>query len=283
MEQVVSTLILAGIVAGLVNFFANYVTLPFSIGRSLLGDEPPKLKDIWYVAVPGYLIVGCAGAFLTPLINALAGTTGLKGLENTAAPMFKYILFGYGLVFGYSTTRLLLSLLDSLLKKVATLDRKLTNLEKLALNNPDNKLGIIRSKADDIIDECESLFEAHKNDCSGFVKAVSAAFSINLTGQANDIVSQIQGDRWTVLSNGVDAKTKADAGWLVIAGLKGADNVPSENNGHVVVIASGPLAQQKYPTGYWGKLNGVGEKNKTINWAWNANSRDKVTYSAIKI
>ena len=142
---------------------------------------------------------------------------------------------------------------------------------------------LITSNAADIINECESQFEANKSDCSGFAKAVAAAFSINFTGQADNIVSQIQGTGWTLLANGMEAKQKADNGWFVVAGLKSTDNVPPQANGHVAIIVSGPIAQQKYPSGYWGRLGGVGEKNKTINWAWNAASRDKVIYAAMQI
>jgi hypothetical protein len=49
------------------------------------------------------------------------------------------------------------------------------------------------------------------------------------------------------------------------------------------MIVSGDLAQGKYPTGYWGQLGGVGAKNKTLNWAWNAASRDSVIYAGRQI
>ena len=94
----------------------------------------------------------------------------------------------------------------------------------------------------------------------------------------------IQEDDWVQLGkDGVAAKNKADAGWFVIGGLLSIKNVPPQDHGHVVVVVSGPLAQDKYPTAYWGKLGGVGEKNKTINWAWNVASRDNVIYSAKKL
>ena len=46
-----------------------------------------------------------------------------------------------------------------------------------------------------------------------------------------------------------------------------------------MVITPGPLAHNKYPTGYWGRLGGVGAENQTINWSWNATDRDKVLYA----
>lgn len=162
-------------------------------------------------------------------------------------------------------------------------------LERIFLGKPTTKeaeIPFLASKAQEIIDECEAKFEANKSDCSAFVKAVATKFSVNLTGQADSIVDQIRGAGWTQLAHdGVKAKDKADNGWLVIAGLKSSDNVPPQTNGHVAIVVSGELdaTHKKYPTGYWGKLGGVGEKNKTINYAWNTQSRDKVFYAAKQV
>jgi hypothetical protein len=66
----------------------------------------------------------------------------------------------------------------------------------------------------------------------------------------------------------------------VIAGLKGGDQEIPSVHGHVVVVVSGLLANGKYPSAYWGRLGGIGDKNKTINWAWRAGDRDHVIYAA---
>jgi hypothetical protein len=208
----------------------------------------------------------------------------LKGLGTTIAGATEnfsqgLIAFGYGLVFGYSTTRLLISLLDSITKKISSLELKLRGISLKSMQESRNLT--VTNNATDIINECESQFEAFKSDCSGFVKAVAAAFSVTLTGVANDIVTEIQKDGWLQLGHdGAMAKTKADNGWLVIGGLSGNGNDPPQQHGHVVIVVSGPINQNKYPSAYWGKLGGTGEKDKTINWAWNAKSRDKVIYSA---
>lgn len=136
------------------------------------------------------------------------------------------------------------------------------------------------SAAQQVIDACESEFDAHSGDCSGFLKAVAADLGIQLTGLADQICDEIQGEDWTALTDGVAAKEMADAGSFVVAALKGADNVPPQSHGHVAVVVAGPLAHGKYPSGYWGKLGGVGCKNQTLNYAWNAASRDKVIYAA---
>ena len=101
---------------------------------------------------------------------------------------------------------------------------------------------------------------------------------ITLTGQANDIVDRIGKSPWTSLKkDGVAAKSKAEMGFFVIAGLKDSPN------GHVAVITPGNLAHGKYPTGYWGKLHGTGKKNTTSNYAWDNDDRDNVTYSYVSV
>jgi hypothetical protein len=67
---------------------------------------------------------------------------------------------------------------------------------------------------------------------------------------------------------------------LVIAGLKSSEHRPPRNNGHVAIVVSGPLANGKYPTGYWGSSGGASAKNQTLNYSWNAADRDNVHYAA---
>jgi hypothetical protein len=66
----------------------------------------------------------------------------------------------------------------------------------------------------------------------------------------------------------------------VIGGLRGDEQFKHSNHGHVVVVIAGPLAHARYPSGYWGRLGGIGAKNETINWAWTEHDRDRVTYAA---
>lgn len=134
-----------------------------------------------------------------------------------------------------------------------------------------------------VVDACENQWLNHKDNCSGFVCAVAAELGITLTGDANSIVDQISGADWTSLADGIAAKAAADSGHLVIAGLKGGDMDPPEVHGHVAVIVPGDLAHNRYPAGYWGKLHSVGEKSKTINYAWDEANRDRVIYAAYEI
>ena len=141
----------------------------------------------------------------------------------------------------------------------------------------------INQDAKKVIDVCEDEWPANKGDCSGFVKDVAASLGVSLSGQANDIVDQIAGPGWTKLTDGKAAKQAADEGKFVVGGLKGSDQQTPSAHGHVVVVVAGPLAKDQYPTAYWGTLGGVGERSKTINWAWKAVDRDNVQFGTITI
>ena len=140
--------------------------------------------------------------------------------------------------------------------------------------------------AQHIIVVCEANWDAHKSDCSGFVKAVAAALEVGTfapSDDANAIMDKLNAATdWAALTpgDGPAAKVQADAGLLVIAGLKGSDQINADPHGHVVVVVTGPLdpVHGEYPTAYWGQLNGIGAKAKTINWAWRAGDRDHVGY-----
>ena len=130
--------------------------------------------------------------------------------------------------------------------------------------------GIEKSKR--IVSLCEKHWEKNKKNCSGYVKDIASELGIPLTGQANAIVVQIQKGRWKVAKSGVEARIQAVNGKFVVGGLK------ADKHGHVVIVVPGPLAHGKYPTAYWGSLDGVPKKSATINWSWNRTDRDKVIY-----
>ena len=81
----------------------------------------------------------------------------------------------------------------------------------------------------------ESRWDAHKNDCSGFVRAVALAAGVPLGGLANTMVDNWNSDpSWTKLGNDpAKASQLAAQGYLVVAGKKEA------GHGHVVVIVPG--------------------------------------------
>lgn len=139
-----------------------------------------------------------------------------------------------------------------------------------------------------IIAVCEANWEAHKSDCSGFVKAVAGALGVDTFASdddANAIVEKLHdAPDWAALTpgDGAAAKAQADAGRLVVAGLKGADQVQPDAHGHTVIVVSGPLdsTHNEYPTAYWGSLGGVGAEAQTLNYAWREGDRDRVGYFA---
>jgi len=134
--------------------------------------------------------------------------------------------------------------------------------------------------ADRVKEACEECFDAHAGDCSGFAKAVASQLGVELDGLANEIVDTIRsGNGWSPLPDGVAAADSAADGKLVIGGMKGSEQANPDPHGHVVVVVAGPLAHDAYPSAYWGRLGSRGEKNKTINWAWRAEDRDRVSYA----
>lgn len=134
------------------------------------------------------------------------------------------------------------------------------------------------AKAQRVIDACKRSFSAHKSDCSGFAKAVASELGVSLEGNADSIVEHV-GVRWERLASGPAAAAAAERGDFVIAGMRGADQANPAEHGHVVVVVSGPLARDQYPTAFWGRLGAVGEQEKTLNFAWNTRDRDRITYA----
>ena len=124
------TLIAAGILAGLVNYFYVYLNLPVSkepnpatLDEGGPGWELPK-KTYW-LALWGYLIIGIAGSFLTPLIDALVD---LKGSPVKPGELWdNWILLGYGIVFGFSTNRILSSVVGNIIARINVLEKGRNN------------------------------------------------------------------------------------------------------------------------------------------------------------
>ena len=132
------------------------------------------------------------------------------------------------------------------------------------------------TSADQIINWCESEWDASKADCSGFVKAVCRNAGVQLFGQANQIITFLETSSvWENLGAAPGTATaRANSGCIVIGGLQ------QKPNGHVVIVVkSAPL---HYPVAYWGRLGAVGRKNTTINWSWDSSDRPKVHYFALK-
>ena len=127
---------------------------------------------------------------------------------------------------------------------------------------------------------CEACFEAHRNDCSGFARAVADQLGVTLQGLADQIVDTLRsGPGWRHLADGGAARTSARAGKLVIAELKGSEQARPDPHGHVVVVVDGALARNAYPTAYWGSLGGQPGRDQTLNFAWIPQDRDRISYA----
>src|SRR5580704_11015518 len=101
-----------------------------------------------------------------------------------------------------------------------------------------------------VIAACEAVWKQDKSDCSAFARDAAKQVGVTLIGNADAIVDAIRKD-WTTLNDGLAARDAADAGQLVIAGLKGSEQLQPATHGHVAVVVSGPLAHDKYPSAYW--------------------------------
>lgn len=107
----------------------------------------------------------------------------------------------------------------------------------------------------------EQEWEARKSDCSGFVRAVAHDAGIPLNGLANHLVDEWNIDpTWIKLGHDyLRASEMAAHGYLVVAGKK------EEGHGHVVIVV--PSRPHGVAMGYWGRLGGVGFRNKGLNFA----------------
>jgi len=127
---------------------------------------------------------------------------------------------------------------------------------------------------------CGACFEKHKGDCGGFGRAVADKLKVSLQGLANEIAETLCADQgWRPLPDGVVAALSAKDGKLVIGGLKRSRQTHPDLHGHVGAVVEGPLARNAYPSAYWEKLGEVGANDKTINYAWIAEDRDRVSYA----
>jgi hypothetical protein len=98
--------------------------------------------------------------------------------------------------------------------------------------------------AEDIIAACESEWDEHKADCSGFVNAVAARLHVPLHGMANNIVTAISQPPWSRLPDGVEAAKSAAAGRFVVAGLQGSAQAAPPNT-----VTSSWLSKATWPMG----------------------------------
>lgn len=151
---------------------------------------------------------------------------------------------------------------------------------------PDARGGYGSDTRTKIIVACEKHFDAHKDNCSGFVKAVvnEVTNQLLLSGQANDIYDQLQKSPWVKIGSGITAQiiagAKAAEGGLVVAATKGA------GHGHVAIIVDTNTVNKKTSSksiGYWGRLGSVGHKYMPLSNSWAPAKFDTIYFAYYKI
>jgi hypothetical protein len=169
----------------------------------------------------------------------------------------------------------------------AGLDFEIT-IAGVGAHEPTFERAVVAPAALSLVEQaCTDLFEANKDDCAKFAKAIASRFRIKLTGQADDIFSQIQQAPWApVPGNDLEAAASAarfaTQGYLVMGALRSGDL--GESHGHVVVVVSGPLVGGRYPLAYWGSIEQGNEgAHRGVNYAFRHPSCDRVRYGWIAI
>jgi hypothetical protein len=169
----------------------------------------------------------------------------------------------------------------------AGLDFEIT-IAGVGIHEPTFDRAVLAPAAINLVEQaCIDLFEANKDDCSKFAKAIASRFRIDLIGQADDIFSQIQQEPWTPVP-GTDLEAAANAagfatqGYLVMGALRSGDL--GESHGHVVVVVAGPLVGGSYPLAYWGSIDqGHEGAHRGVNYAFRHPYCDRVRYGWIAI
>jgi endonuclease I len=130
MTSLIIVLIIAGIIAGLIQYFVDFRGLqlfqPPAAANSLERVTPPGYWQLIYNFFRqhwqffGYMVIGIAGAFLVPLITQFADLKGIQDYlncidndDNTECHnrnWFLLVVFGYGIVSGYSSVRIVRTL-----------------------------------------------------------------------------------------------------------------------------------------------------------------------------
>ena len=135
----------------------------------------------------------------------------------------------------------------------------------------------------EIVDACKKHYPMHSNDCSGFVRAVTAELGHPVAGTANGIMNELASSAAWEKIDRAKAIDAVKAGALVIAGLKSQDHNPPRNNGHVVIVVDGPLYRNTYPLVWGGSIGNAQSKGtKTVGEVWSRADRDQVQYYKLK-
>lgn len=137
---------------------------------------------------------------------------------------------------------------------------------------------------EEIVAACRNNYAAYSNDCSAYVRAVTAELGHPVSGNANGIMNELANATatWENITRSA-AVTAVQTGALVIAGLKSSNHTPPRNNGHVVIVVDGPLYRGIYPLCWGGSIgNAQSRGTKSVGEVWNRTDRDAVLYYKLK-
>jgi len=139
------------------------------------------------------------------------------------------------------------------------------------------------AKARSVIAVCNAIYDQNQYDNAAFAVRAAGGVGVALSGSADDIVSQITGGggKWVPLNNAADAASKATAGWLVLAGLKGSEYVQPRPYGQVAIVTADIGSQGTfYPYGWWGSSGAQAGKAQPLSMAWGSGDIGSVHYAA---
>ena len=122
-------------------------------------------------------------------------------------------------------------------------------------------------------DICEQEWEAHKADCSGFVKAVAQRLGVVLNGQANDIMRYLRLNSNSSERQGMQRKRQRRDGWSLLASKPTRTGIwPLSCLVRSIVENTRLLIGAGWV---------VPEINQTINWSLSQPDIDRVAYHYI--
>lgn len=136
---------------------------------------------------------------------------------------------------------------------------------------------------EDIVAACQKWYSTFSNDCSGFVRAVTAELGHPVSGNADGIMNELsRSPAWESIDRDT-AIASAREGKLIIAGLKSSEHNPVASNGHVVIVVDGPLYRNTYPLVWGGSIGSAQSRGtKSVGEVWRRSDRDEVRYYRLR-
>jgi hypothetical protein len=142
----------------------------------------------------------------------------------------------------------------------------------------------LAAKRSKVIAACTKHWPDNQGDCSAFVRAVAKDLGFVLTGNANEIYSQVQKAPW--IRVGVGTQASATAGITSGEGKFVVAAEQSEGHGHVAIVVDYRNAFDSYSqvdrdkaVAFWGKLNSVGKEYQRITLSWSAADLQRVLFA----